>query len=66
MEGLSTEQITLGKACPSFARTEFLLLLYIDDYMGLLLAKDGEGVELEVTKGHVRSYLNAKGLAAHK
>eukprot|EP00959_Pyramimonas_sp_CCMP1952_P066419 1386609-Pyramimonas_sp.AAC.1 len=66
MEGLVTEQITLGRVCPSFAKAELLLLLYIDDYIGLKLVKDGEDSDLEVTKGHVRSYLNARGLAVHK
>eukprot|EP00959_Pyramimonas_sp_CCMP1952_P457776 9475498-Pyramimonas_sp.AAC.1 len=59
MEGLPTEQITLGKACPSFARTE-LLLLHIDGYISLKLVKDGEDGGPEVSKGH------AKRLAVHK
>eukprot|EP00959_Pyramimonas_sp_CCMP1952_P218944 4577983-Pyramimonas_sp.AAC.1 len=28
MEGLVTEQITLGTACPSFARAEFLVIVH--------------------------------------
>ena len=70
-ESLKAPTLTYGKPTPSFGTSaelaeKLILLLYIDDYIGLTLAGP-EGEETIVRdKEEVKAILNGKGLAIHK
>ena len=68
MQGVSpfrSAQLAYGLGVPSFVNYDLLLLLYIDDYIGLRLYEDGvEQVQLD--KEVVKRVLTQKGLEVHK
>eukprot|EP00959_Pyramimonas_sp_CCMP1952_P378475 7928360-Pyramimonas_sp.AAC.1 len=54
-------QITYGRPTPSFEKVQLMLLLYIDDYIGLKLCSEN-GEELELDREKVKAHLVGQGL----